>query len=54
MKKLHLGILRDVVDKESSAEAFINRMTSFDLYLPEEKVSQSIVSYNETLMYIMN
>ena len=28
----------DVIDKESSAEAFINRMTSFDLYLPEEKV----------------
>lgn len=29
---------KDVIDKESSAEAFINRMTSFDLYLPEEKV----------------
>lgn len=28
----------DIIDKESSAEAFINRMTSFDLYLPEEKV----------------
>lgn len=28
----------DVIDKESSAEAFINRMTSFDLYLPEDKV----------------
>lgn len=28
----------DVIDKESSAEAFINRMTSSDLYLPEEKV----------------
>ncbi|MBD9023137.1 MAG: type II CRISPR RNA-guided endonuclease Cas9 [Streptococcus sp.] len=28
----------DVIDKESSAEAFINRMTSFDLYFPEEKV----------------
>lgn len=28
----------DVIDKESSTEAFINRMTSFDLYLPEEKV----------------
>lgn len=27
----------DVIDKESSAEAFINRMTSFDLYLPDRK-----------------
>lgn len=28
----------DVIDKESSAEVFIERMTSNDLYLPEEKV----------------
>ncbi|MGZ9835272.1 type II CRISPR RNA-guided endonuclease Cas9 [Streptococcus sp. V940] len=28
----------DVVDKASSAEDFINKMTSYDLYLPEEKV----------------
>lgn len=28
----------DVIDKESSAETFIDRMTSFDLYLPKEKV----------------
>lgn len=36
----------DVIDKESSAEAFINRMTSFDLYLPEEKVLP-----NHSLLY---
>ncbi|MGT2925018.1 type II CRISPR RNA-guided endonuclease Cas9 [Streptococcus caviae] len=28
----------DIVDKESSAEAFINRMTNHDLYLPDQKV----------------
>ena len=28
----------EVVDKASSAEDFINKMTSYDLYLPEEKV----------------
>ncbi|MDP5873443.1 type II CRISPR RNA-guided endonuclease Cas9 [Streptococcus mutans] len=28
----------EIVDKESSAEAFINRMTNYDLYLPNQKV----------------
>ena len=28
----------EIVDKASSAEAFINKMTNYDLYLPEEKV----------------
>ena len=28
----------EIVDKESSAEEFINKMTNYDLYLPEEKV----------------
>ena len=28
----------EVVDKASSAEEFINKMTNYDLYLPEEKV----------------
>ena len=28
----------DIVDKASSAESFINKMTNYDLYLPEEKV----------------
>ena len=28
----------EIVDKASSAETFINKMTNYDLYLPEEKV----------------
>ena len=28
----------EIVDQTSSAEAFINKMTNYDLYLPEEKV----------------
>ena len=28
----------EIVDQASSAEAFINKMTNYDLYLPEEKV----------------
>ena len=28
----------EIVDKASSAESFINKMTNYDLYLPEEKV----------------
>ena len=28
----------EIVDKSSSAEEFINKMTNYDLYLPEEKV----------------
>ncbi|EMC49247.1 hypothetical protein SMU102_06723 [Streptococcus mutans S1B] len=28
----------EIVDKESSVEAFINRMTNYDLYLPNQKV----------------
>ena len=28
----------EMVDKASSAEYFIHRMTNYDLYLPEEKV----------------
>lgn len=30
--------LEEIVDKASSAEDFINKMTNYDLYLPEEKV----------------
>lgn len=31
----------DVVDKSSSAQAFIERMTNNDLYLPEESFTKA-------------
>lgn len=38
----------EIVDKASSAEDFINKMTNYDLYLPEEKVLPKHSLLNET------
>lgn len=43
----------DVVDKSSSAQAFIERMTNNDLYLPEEKILNT-ACFTRNLRYIMN
>ena len=39
----------EIVDQVSSAEAFINKMTNYDLYLPEEKVLPKHSLLYETL-----
>lgn len=44
----------EIVDKASSAEDFINKMTNYDLYLPEEKFCLNTVSCMKHLLSIMN
>ena len=44
----------EIVDQASSAEEFINKMTNYDLYLPEEKFCPSIVSCMKHLLSTMN